>query len=41
MEWWNNGVMGLKPNIPILQYSNIPELPKLDASRSRVVDLPM
>jgi hypothetical protein len=29
MEWWNNGVMGLKPNIPILQYSNAPLLQNL------------
>ena len=24
MEWWNNGVLRLKPNPPIFPYSKIP-----------------
>jgi hypothetical protein len=38
MEWWSIGVMGSKPNIPILQYSNTPFSLNLDALRPMVVD---
>jgi hypothetical protein len=41
MEWWSNGVMRLKPNIPILHDSNIPLPPNLDGSAALVIDVPI